>query len=610
MNPSTLTRIQTFIEDILQPAFIDLEDLLEIPGQKVIIANKPDTGIDAVDTLLRKMHSGKSYFETTLNSSSAQEFPATTQAWISDSLSVEILENPETAPTHLGQYCLSIEISITSSEQIQLASIIGYSTPGSETAQVGKHLFEDTLEIEEIDSSEIILLCSKSFESFKNQILTPEKILEEAPETIPFLTGSPSLIPSDPEQSTSSEPSPEAQPEPTPFIDPQTLYDLSKQLTQALAPPGFPIHSKFNPKLPIPAQIKPIQDRYQRTIDLGLEYSPAITEAELTEYLHRLGHYQTLKHLTHLHIFIQEQMQAWHKQNGQPSLGAIAPHLQHHIIELRDYLYQRIQTLIDRQLDSTAQTLQTEVDTLTAKQQQQQTLLDELEQNPLLGYLDTHLLDPTNQLKELIQPFTAPNQPIDIPAQHVTTKADKLILSHIAPCDSEKYKAYRQRKSERPELKRIIEYTITQKLYPQRPVFIGAAPKPVSPRLELLWGSDDTPTNASPLNQIWCIYPMMRTDPPQWLIIAATTDTQPLRTITLENGQIAQEGTHEYLCHALHLMTECKDEYTQALSKHVTEAIEYRRIKYLHIHQTHDLQTAEPRDILQMQFRLVPSVSR
>jgi hypothetical protein len=402
----------------------------------------------------------------------------------------------------------------------------------------------------------------------------------------------------------------EAPPELTPFIDPQILYDLSKQLTQTLAPPGFPIHSKFNPKLPIPAQIKPIQDRYQRTIDLGLEYSPAITEAELTEYLHRLGHYQTLKHLTHLHIFIQEQMQAWHKQNGQPSLGAIAPHLQHHIIELRDYLYQRIQTLIDRQLDSTAQTLQTEVDTLTAKQQQQQTLLDELEQNPLLGYLDTHLLDPTNQLKELIQPFTAPNQPIDIPAQHVTTKADKLILSHIAPCDSEKYKAYRQRKSERPELKRIIEYTITQKLYPQRPVFIGAAPKPVSPRLELLWGSDDTPTNASPLNQIWCIYPMMRTDPPQWLIIAATTDTQPLRSIPLENGQIAQEGTHEYLCHALHLMTECKDEYTQALSKHVTEAIEYRRIKYLHIHQTHDLQTAEPRDILQMQFRLVPSVSR
>jgi hypothetical protein len=266
--------------------------------------------------------------------------------------------------------------------------------------------------------------------------------------------------------------------------------------------------------------------------------------------------------------------------------------------------------LIDRQLDTTAQTLQTEIKTLTTQQQQQQTLLDELEQNPLLGYLGTHLLDPTNQLKEPIQPFTKPNQPIDIPAQHVTTKADKLILSHIAPCDSEKYKAYRQRKSERPELKRIIEYTITQKLYPQRPVFIGAAPKRLYPRLELLWGESDDSAIHNPVTQIWCVYPMMRTDPPQWLIVAATTATQPLRSIPLENGQIAQEGTYEYLERALYLMAQSKDEYIHALAELVTEALRNKRIKYLHIHQTEDLQTAEPRDILQMQFRLVPSVSR
>jgi hypothetical protein len=601
MNPSTLTRIQTFIEDILQPAFTDLEDLLEIPGQKVIIANKPDTGIDAVDNLLRKMHFGKSYFKTILNSSSAQEFPATTQTWISDSLSVEILENPETTPTHLGQYCLSIEISITPSEQIQIASIIGYSTPDSETAQVGTHLFEYTVEIEEIDSSEIILLCSKSFESFKKKILTPEKILEEAPETIPSLANSPNLIPSGPEQPTSSKPLPD----PTPFIAPQTLYDLSKQLTQTLSPKGFPIHSTFNPKLQNSAHIKPIQDRYRRTIDLGLEYSLTTTEPELTEYLCRLGHYQTLKHLAHLHIFIQEQMQAWFKQNGQPSLGAIAPTLQQQIIDLRDHLYQRIQTLTDSKLDSTAQTLQTEIHTLTTHQQQQQTLLDQLEQNPLLGYLDNHLLDPTHPLKEPIQPFTTPNQSIDFPAQHYKAKNSKSILSPIASCDSEKYKTYHQRKPDRPVQKLIIEYTLTQKLYPQRSVFIGFAPKAVYPRLELLWGqTDNTSVNANPLNQIWCIYPMMRTDPPQWIVIAATTDTQPLKTIPLENGQIAEEGTLAYLERSLHLMSQSEDPYTLGLSKLVTEAIEYRRIKYLHIHQTQDSQTGEPRDILQMQFQL------
>jgi hypothetical protein len=98
---------------------------------------------------------------------------------------------------------------------------------------------------------------------------------------------------------------------------------------------------------------------------------------------------------------------------------------------------------------------------------------------------------------------------------------------------------------------------------------------------------------------------MMRTDPPQWLIIADTTDTQPLRSIPLENGQIAEEGTREYLCHTLHLMTECEDEYTQALSNRVTEAMEYRRIKYLHIHQTQDSHTEAPRDILQMQFQML-----
>ena len=97
---------------------------------------------------------------------------------------------------------------------------------------------------------------------------------------------------------------------------------------------------------------------------------------------------------------------------------------------------------------------------------------------------------------------------------------------------------------------------------------------------------------------------MMRTDPPQWLIIAATTDTQPLKTIRLESGQIAQEGTYEYLERSLHLMSESEDEYSQAISQRVNEALAHRRIKYLHIHQTQNSQTQAPRDILQMQFQI------
>ena len=125
-----------------------------------------------------------------------------------------------------------------------------------------------------------------------------------------------------------------------------------------------------------------------------------------------------------------------------------------------------------------------------------------------------------------------------------------------------------------------------------------------------MWEEPDEPTlNPNFLTQIWCFYPMLRGHPPLWLIIAATT-TQPLRTMTLENGQIAQEGSYEYLEHSLYLMCQSNDEYIHALGKRVTEALGNKRIKYLHIHQTEDLQTAYPRDILQTQFRLVPSISK
>ncbi len=599
MNASSANQAQTFMNVVVVPAFDDLKAALAAPEKTVTLIKSSEPRTEAVKAVLLQMHPETPYLDLNQNLSSLN------QTWIVASLSIEILKHLEAEPFYIGQYCLSIEIIINPLEQIEVTFIVGYST-GKKSLEIQRRVFEDNhqrLEIEDILRSDIIKHFLENFYAFKRQYLESALTLAESPEANSIAPDLYLNEPTPPNPDPSSPNPDEAQPEPTPFIDLQTLYDLSKQLAQTLAPPGFPITSKLNPKLPTPAHIKPIQDRYGRTIDLSLEYSPAITEPELTEQLHRLSHYQTLKHLAHLHIFLQEQMQAWFKQNGQPSLGAIAPHLQQQITQLRDHLYQRIQALTDSQLDSTAQTLKQEIETLTTQQQHQQTLLDQLDQNPLLGYLDTHLLDPTHQIKEPIQPFTDPNQPIDIPAQHYKAKNSKSILSHIAPCDSEKYKTYHQRKLDRPTLKLIIEYAITQKLYPQRPVFIGITTKAVYPRLELLWGQSDTPTNS--LNQIWCIYPMMRTDPPQWLIIAATTDTQPLKNIPLENGQIAQEGAYEYLERSLHLMSQSDDEYTQVISQRVTEALEKRRIKYLHIHQTQASQTENPRDILQMQFQIL-----
>jgi hypothetical protein len=608
MDLSPFPQIQTFMDAVVLPTFVDLKAQLTTLDKSITVVTNAESETEAVAAVVRQMHSETPYLASSQNLSS----PAHT--WIVASLYIEILQHIETEPACIGQYCLSIEIRIDPLEPIEVTFIVGHRT-GKKSLETQRKVFEDNhqrLEIEDILRSDIIEHFVENFYAFKSQHLESASPPLGSPETASIAPNldSNELNLTQPNPETSPPILDEAQPKPTPFIDPQTLYDLSKQLTQTLSPSGFSITSKFNPKLQNSAQINPIQDRYMRTIDLGLEYSPAITETELTEYLHRLGHYQTLKHLAHLHIFIQEHMQAWFKQHGQPSLGAIAPHLNQQIAELRERLYHHIQTLTDRKLDSTAQTLQTEVHTLSIHQQQQQTLLNQLDQNPLWGYLDTHLLNLHNQLKELIQPFTNPNQSIDIPAQHVTTKTDKPILSHIASCNSEKYKAY-QRKRERSDLKHIIKYTITQKLYPQRPVFIGAAPKPVYPRVEMLWGeNDESAAIANSLTQIWCIYPMMRTDPPQWLVVAATTDTQPLKTIALENGQIAEEGSLEYLRRSLHLMFQSEDPHTLNLSKLVTEALECRRIKYLHIHQTEDCETSTARDILQMQFRLVPTDSR
>jgi hypothetical protein len=580
MTSSIATQIQAFRDEVVYPACTHIKAKIENSETSIVIVKSAESATDAIAAVVRLMHP-----ETLYLGSAILDPSALSQTYIVASVYVEILQKSEPDAICLGQYCLSIEIKIAPTVKVQVTLIVGHGKGRGNGLEIDRNVLatnHQPIDLDNIDRFDLSERFVESFECFERQL--SELIPIEAPVDSeadlalePYLN-EPSLTPP-----AASPPIPdEAQPEPTAFIDPQTLYDLSKQLTQDLAPQGFPIHSTLNPKLQHSAQIKPIQDRYQRIIDLSLEYSPAITEPELTEYLHRLSHYQTLKHLAHLHTFIQEQMQTWHQHNGQPSLGAIAPHLQHHIIELRDQLYQRIQTLTDSQLNSTAQTLKHEVDTFTLQQQYQQTLLDQLEKNPLLGYLDTHLLDTHNHLKETIQPFTDPKQPINVPAQHYKAKNSKSILSHIAPCQSEKYSAYHQRKQDRPALKLIIEYAITQKLYPQRPVFIGFAPKAIYPRLELLWGqTDETILNPSPLNQIWCIYPMLRTDPPQWLIIAATNDTQPLKTIFLENGQIAQEGTYEYLARSLHLMAQSEEEYTQAISQRVTEALEHRRIRHV-----------------------------
>jgi hypothetical protein len=224
------------------------------------------------------------------------------------------------------------------------------------------------------------------------------------------------------------------------------------------------------------------------------------------------------------------------------------------------------------------------------------------------GYLDLNLQEGDAPLT-FINPFTE-SHPSLVPeithfAQHLHRKDKSLQLTLIEACASEPYQAYQQRFVFETALHTAIRYTLTQKLYPNRTFSIGPSAKDAYPRLELLWGgtAETTPPD-HPFTQIWRIYPMIRMHPPQWLVMTATSETQKLKTLVLENGLRAQEGTKEYLMRSLQLMQTQPEEYTHDLGMLVAEAFEQGRMKWTHLHQTQDPQTGEPRDIVQLQFQL------
>jgi hypothetical protein len=645
VNSATLSKIQTFREQVLLPALEDIEAKLENPQQRVAIAHNAETGIMHVDVMLQQMHSGKRYL--TQGSSrplTATESSTSPQTWIGDSVYIDILQDSETEPICMGQYCLSLEFRITpvdsSAEQIQIASIIGSIKPGVEPLQIQSRIFEDgqhPLDIDEIDQTEIASHFIESWEVFEAQISAQEEEVILLEPTTPS-TPEPDLafdpIESDPvqpfptpgAQSTPRETSPESAPDPKPVPEPaaqsanstlnpqqqryllqQKALDLSRQLAPS---PHSPLSCKLNPELSTTAQIVAQRDRYERIVDLCLEYSPTIADRDLEEHLQRLGHYRHLEHLANQRRFLEAQLQDWLKRYGQPSDGAIAHRLQDRIAQQSKTLYHHLHHRAESCLASlTAQDLQTELTRFATQQQREQDILDALEQNPILGYLDTRLLE-RDTLLESIHPFTDTDpQAITFHAKSLKRKGreenSSLILTHIAACQSEAYQVYRQRYPSLPILPLAIRYTLNQKLYPNRPISVGLATKETYPRLELLWGGTDATTPPDRfLTQIWRSFPLLRSHPPQWLVVTATSETQKLKTIALEDGRIAQEGTKEYLERSLQQMTQSPQEYTRELGTLVLEALEQGRMKWMHLHQTEDLETGEPRDIVQLQFQL------
>ncbi len=641
MNATTLSRIQTFRKQILLPTLENIKECLQGPQQRVLIAYDAKTGIAPVDVMLQQMHSGKRYLtQGTSRPLTDTESSTLPQAWIGDSVYVDILQASETEPICIGQYCLSLEFRImpveSSADQIQTASIIGSIHPGVGSLQLQRRLFEadqHPLELEEIDQTDIASHFIESWEVFEARIPVQEAVILSEP-TIPpipepdlsldpiesdpvqpFLTLDAQPAPHEisPESASDPDPAPKpaAQPAEPILTPPQQLHLLKQkaiELSQQLAPsPHSPLSCHLNPELPTSAQIIALRDQYNRVVNLSLAYSPTITEPDLHEQLQRLGHYQHLDHLANQRRLIEDQMQDWLKLYGQPSPGAIAHTLKAHITQQSKTLYHHLYTLAESCLNPhTAQSLQTDLEQATAQQHHEKTLLDALAQNPILGYLDASLLK-SDTLLDSVNPFTD-SQPMALAAQFIRRKGNEpnnsLMLTHIAACQSEAYQLYRQRFPDLPPLHLAIRYTLSQKLYPNRSVFVGPATKAVTLRLELWWdGTVDTaPTGC--FTQIWQLFPALPTHPTQCLLITATRETQKLKTIALADGRIAQEGTKAYLWQALRLMSQAPDASTCALGEMVSEAVEQSRMRWVHLHQTEDLETGEPRDIVQLQFQL------
>jgi hypothetical protein len=483
VNPSTLVRIQAFTHNVLRPAYADITKLLEDPEHRIVIASSPTTGDNAADLLLQQMHLGKSYLAQRIGNFFNFEEPSfAPQSWIGDSLYIEVIEYLETDPVRKGQYCLSVEFRITpaATDRIQVGFIVGHTPARDATLHIQNQSAEDTLRLQNIEetlSADILLSFQKSFNAFETQLPESERTLEEAPAppalepdlahqpdepnlTQPVLDLETPPAPSEiaPEPTTPT-PDPPVQPA-APILTPQQqLYALKLkaiELSQQLAPsPHNPLSCKLNSELTQPARIVALRDQYNRIVTLCLEYSPTITEPDLTEQLQRLGHYQHLDHLANQRRFIEDRMQAWLNLYGQPSPGAIAHHLKDRIAQQSKTLYHHLYNLAESYLDTlTALALQADLEQATEEQQQEKNLLDALEQNPILGYLDAKLLEQKTPLAT-INPFTD-EQPIALQAQFIRRKGKEphntVMLNHIASCQSEAYQTYRQRFPDLPAL--------------------------------------------------------------------------------------------------------------------------------------------------------------
>jgi hypothetical protein len=658
MNPQTTSKTEEFNHSVLLPSLATIQEHLEERDYSVLFSSATTLDNEPALEFLKQMCPDIPLHTSTNPQQWVDHFLCV------ETETIQVETNQVASLTE--RYCLAFQFTETSPGHIGITPISAYSHSWADFSFLQIHLFSENpspKNIQEIDQNEIIDYFLESFGRFESYAPELEPFpLEPSPTPLESIEPPPN-----PPEQIDIEPEEPELPIPDPFNLAQRVQELTQQLSTPQFPtasrlnPNLPTRTQISP-------IKDRYDRINNLIleysphiteaELVEHLSRLSHYQKLKEYTFHHGHLipaievwfkqygQPRPDAIGLHLYqiitdyrkhLYSRLETLLKTNLE---GVTAQSLHQELMELQQtHQYQK--TLLERleksplwgYLDASILT-HTEafqrqypqiLQSLKSDNPQLQKLLTPPESNPkgewvqfLTHYYlsfdaDRYTLHPIPKNNPLLVVSQAENGQYlltesslnpDFPARYLSHKDGKPLLKLIEPEGSEKYNTYRKHHPSPIEQDIFVEYTITQKLYPKRPVFIrnGSA---CLPRIERWWCSaDKTTLTPNPFAQIWCIHGMLRNHLPQWLIIAATTGSQPLNTITLERGLSAAEGTAAYLGRSLEVMMQCEDEETQQLGHLLTEALGRGSVKYSHIHQEWNLKTNEPADILQLQFQM------
>jgi hypothetical protein len=149
------------------------------------------------------------------------------------------------------------------------------------------------------------------------------------------------------------------------------------------------------------------------------------------------------------------------------------------------------------------------------------------------------------------------------------------------------------------------EQVVIQSLYPDHEFYLypSKVDETVYPRIELQYGRIEFAPIPNVFSQIWRIV-SSPTEPAQWLMTTATFESYEKKSIRLDDGRIAEEGSRAYLEQAIKVMCEDEEECIRILGAQLQEALQGNCITHKHIHRAYDEATGKLGAVKVMTFSL------